>query len=272
MRKKVVFLDIDGTITNFKGEMPKSAEIALEAARQNGHLLVPCTGRTHSQIFPWMRTDLYAGIICGAGSHVRVGDEVIFQHYLERSSLNRALAYFERRRTLYYLQTTTAIYAPGWVLDREIEVFGTDSMEEEERERIFGRVYETGCPSCHKDVEKIAYYQSKETVEQVRASLGSYFCVTASSFELTGCADGEVTCAGINKAEGMRRFLEYVGIDRKDTVAVGDGPNDLEMLQYAAEGAAMENAAESLKSAADFVTDDVDEDGLYHAFERFGLI
>ena len=67
-------------------------------------------------------------------------------------------------------------------------------------------------------------------------------------------------------------FLEYVGIDRKDTVAVGDRPNDLEMLQYAAEGAAMENAAESLKSAADFVTDDVDEDGLYHAFERLGLI
>ena len=70
----------------------------------------------------------------------------------------------------------------------------------------------------------------------------------------------------------MRRYLEYSGISREDTLAIGDGPNDLEMLQYAATGVAMGNAADSLKAAADLVTGCVDEDGLYQAFEQLGLI
>ena len=53
---------------------------------------------------------------------------------------------------------------------------------------------------------------------------------------------------------------------------LGDGPNDLEMLQYAGTGVAMGNAMEALKAAADLVTDDVNRDGLYHAFERLRLI
>ena len=49
MTKKYVFLDIDGTLVDYSGRMPESAERALSAARENGHRLILCTGRFYSK-------------------------------------------------------------------------------------------------------------------------------------------------------------------------------------------------------------------------------
>ena len=70
LEKKTVFLDIDGTLTNFKGELPKSAEYALREASGRGHDMVICSGRTYTQIYPWIReSNLFRGIVSGAGSN-----------------------------------------------------------------------------------------------------------------------------------------------------------------------------------------------------------
>ena len=53
----------------------------------------------------------------------------------------------------------------------------------------------------------------------------------------------------------------------KDTISIGDGPNDMEMLAETAVSIAMGNADSGLKTMADFVTDDVDQDGLWKAFK-----
>lgn len=58
----------------------------------------------------------------------------------------------------------------------------------------------------------------------------------------------------------------------KDTIGVGDGPNDMEMLRTVAVSVAMGNASEDLKALADVVTDDVGEDGIKNAFRKLGLI
>ena len=128
-------------------------------------------------------------------------------------------------------------------------------------------------PGKRVDVEKIAYYQSAEGVEQVREGLGSYFAVEASSYQLIiNSRTGRVTIRGINKAYGMQRYLEYAGIAQEDTCAFGDGPNDREMLEFAGIGVAMGNAGEELKGCADFVAAPIDQDGLYRAFETLGVL
>ena len=53
MNRKYIFLDVDGTLVDFNGRLPFSAETALRAAQQNGHRLILCTGRQKSQIYPW---------------------------------------------------------------------------------------------------------------------------------------------------------------------------------------------------------------------------
>lgn len=55
MRTRTIFLDIDGTLTDFEGRMPDSAKEALEWAHRAGHRLVLCSGRGVTQIYPWMR-------------------------------------------------------------------------------------------------------------------------------------------------------------------------------------------------------------------------
>ena len=60
--------------------------------------------------------------------------------------------------------------------------------------------------------------------------------------------------------------------DVKDTIAFGDAKVDIPMLEYCAYGVAMGNGGEEIKAMADLVTDGVDEDGLYNAFVKLGLI
>jgi hydroxymethylpyrimidine pyrophosphatase-like HAD family hydrolase len=77
---------------------------------------------------------------------------------------------------------------------------------------------------------------------------------------------------GVHKATGIDVILAYGGIDRADTIAIGDSYNDLEMLAHVAVGIAMGNAPQAVKDIANEVTTTPDEDGIRLALERHGLI
>lgn len=83
---------------------------------------------------------------------------------------------------------------------------------------------------------------------------------------------GDLGVAGISKATAMQVLIEHAGISTEHTVALGDAKVDIPMFEFARVGVAMGNAGDEAKAAADFVTDDVDEHGLAHAFTRLGLI
>ena len=70
----------------------------------------------------------------------------------------------------------------------------------------------------------------------------------------------------------MLRRMDEALLGREDMWAVGDGRYDGEMLHFAGTGVAMGNAILAVKQYADMVTDKIDEDGLYHAFERLHLL
>lgn len=82
----------------------------------------------------------------------------------------------------------------------------------------------------------------------------------------------DVVPAGGSKRVGMEKMLEYFGISREQTMAFGDGGNDIPMLEFAGIGVAMGNAAEEVARSADFVTRSVDENGIEYALEHFGLL
>ena len=82
----------------------------------------------------------------------------------------------------------------------------------------------------------------------------------------------ELVPVGHNKATGMIKACELIGIDLANTYAIGDSENDLDMLQTAHVGIAMGNGTDRAKEAADYVTTDFDKDGIYNALKHFGLI
>lgn len=76
---------------------------------------------------------------------------------------------------------------------------------------------------------------------------------------------------GINKALGIEVMARHFDFNPTETMAVGDGYNDVPMIEYAAIGVAMGNASNEVKRHADYVTADVDADGLSQALQRFAL-
>ncbi|MCL2587906.1 MAG: HAD hydrolase family protein, partial [Oscillospiraceae bacterium] len=74
------------------------------------------------------------------------------------------------------------------------------------------------------------------------------------------------------KETGMDAMLAHFGIPIEETMAVGDAHNDIGMLRHAATGVVMGGAADEVKAAADYVTDTVEEDGIYNALKYFGVI
>ena len=108
-------------------------------------------------------------------------------------------------------------------------------------------------------IKKFFYHRSDKTIGELEKELGDIFTIEAASFRKDREDCGEICCKGINKSYGMEKYLEYVGLTRKDAIAFGDGPNDLDMLSFAETGVAMGNGLEEVKKLADFVTKDIDE-------------
>ena len=77
---------------------------------------------------------------------------------------------------------------------------------------------------------------------------------------------------GFSKATGIQVICEKLGLPHENTYAFGDSVNDLDMLKYVAHGIAMGNGMPEAKAAANYVTDDILEDGIYNACKHFGLI
>lgn len=77
---------------------------------------------------------------------------------------------------------------------------------------------------------------------------------------------------GISKASGVAHVLEKLGLEPENVLVFGDGPNDMELFDYAGLSVAMGNGDEALKNKADFVTKTVEEDGILYALEELGLV
>lgn len=79
----------------------------------------------------------------------------------------------------------------------------------------------------------------------------------------------EVTPQGVTKALGLEWLCERLGIKLEETIAVGDGDNDLEVMGIAGLAVAMDNAHPKVKSCARAVVSDNDHDGIVDVIERW---
>ena len=121
------------------------------------------------------------------------------------------------------------------------------------------------------NVGKFVYKDADCTNEQLQSELGSICKIVTMSYP-DSSAGGEIMLPDVNKSVGIQKVLEYYGADVTDTIAIGDGGNDIEMLDFCKLSVVMGNAPDIVKHHADIVTDRIDNDGLYKAFETLGLI
>jgi len=81
----------------------------------------------------------------------------------------------------------------------------------------------------------------------------------------------EINALGAAKGEGLLRLAAILGLKQEETMACGDGDNDLSMIRMAGIGVAMSNGELALKAIADYVTTSNDESGVARAIEKLVL-
>ena len=82
----------------------------------------------------------------------------------------------------------------------------------------------------------------------------------------------DITAADADKGKGLHAMADYLGLNIDETMAFGDGGNDISIVREAGTGVAMGNAGDNLKQVADYITTHVDEDGVKNALLHFGVI
>lgn len=263
-KRSIVFFDIDGTIFEMGKGTPDSTRAAIRELKRRGHIPVVCTGRPKSTLFPEILDLGFSGIIGGAGTYVEYEGQVLRSILLDRELQCRMVRELTKRGCLVILE------GPQYISYRNREETSKcfrvlERLEQEYPKRLKHMDEETD-QAC----KLTAFFESEEMIPEIEEELKLSEHFYLARYERMPFV--EMMPKGIHKADGIRVMLKYLQIPLSRTYAFGDGPNDLEMLQYVKYGTAMGNAEAGVLAAAKYRTEGIWEDGVARALKRYGLI
>ena len=259
---KCFFFDVDGTLLPFGKSIPDSAVYSIKAAQALGSRCFIASGRSIAELprFPMLAFD---GYICSAGATIIVDDKLIYSAHIERGAFDSLFRYLSEKGFYVISQTDKATYLSKDAWD----MFTRQLMKHIGRlVELNGLVISDTVP-VDEDVKKVLFLSDDDGygVDRVRKEIDPMFTVVNNTVGLPQEIMAEVVLSGISKATGIEKVLSYFGVDRSDSVAIGDGSNDIEMVEYADIVIAMGNSSGDLKAVADYITTDIEEDGIKNA-------
>ncbi|MFJ5963563.1 Cof-type HAD-IIB family hydrolase [Bacillus sp. NPDC093026] len=257
MNKKVIFFDIDGTLYDHDKQIPESTKHAVGLLKEKGHHLFIASGRSPFLIKPILEELALDSFVAYNGQYVMFEGKVIYRNPLKQDLMEQIYETADQHgHPLVFMgEETMKASVPNHPFIHE--GIGTLKTEHPEHDLSFfkeNEIYQM-LLFCKAEEER-EYEKFREEIDLVRWH------------ELST----DVLPKGGSKAEGIKRVIERLPYDIKDTVAFGDGLNDREMIEFVGTGVAMGNAVSELKTLADFITKPVDEDGILHALTHLGLI
>lgn len=276
--EKIIFIDVDGTLVNYENHLPQSAVMAITAARKNGHKVFISTGRSKAEVYQNIWNIGIDGMIGGNGSYVEVGEKIVFQKHITLDQCNEIVDWLNEKGLVFYLECNSGLYA-----SRHFETLALEAIREYARRKNSHDVEHMKVTDAYPDMifNNTTY---RNDVNKISYVLNSYhdFLETKERFpgykhgtwggEYDKALFGDIGLSGIDKAKAIEYVLSELGANKEQTIAIGDAKIDIPMLEYCQIGIAMGNGGNEIKSIADYITDDVDEDGLYKAFEYLKLI
>lgn len=275
---KILFIDIDGTLLNYEYQLPLSAKEAVLKAKENGHKVVLCTGRSFPEIVDEVWSVKPDGFIGGNGAYVEYDNEVLFHKVIPYKETRRVLDYLKERRLEYFVECNEGLIASEdfkTIGDRLIKIFalnkGLNNPDEQTIEKLFPTMQFKG-ETCRDDLNKISYCLNSLSDFEEMKKLFPEFDHYVWGNDKTKAVFADVRIKDLNKASGVEVVLDHLDMKTEDAIGFGDAKIDKSLLKKCGYGVAMKRAPESLKEIADYVTDDVDNDGLYKAFEYLNLI
>jgi len=274
---KVIFLDVDGTLTNYENIIPESAKLAVQKARKNGHLVYLCTGRSRAEIYDEIWEIGFDGLIGGNGSYVESHGHIIMHQLISKQQCQHIVDWLHKRGLEFYLESNNGLFASEHFetkAESAIREYATRKGKMSEHLTVRQAFPEMifGAPLIRDDLNKVSFllnsYQDHlDSIEEF-PDLVAHTWGGANETALFG----DLGVKDVSKAHAIDVLLAYLNKERKDTFAFGDASIDIPMLKYCEVGISVASGSEETKKIADYVTDGVDEDGLYKAFVHFQLI
>ena len=261
---KAAFFDIDGTLLSFNTHRVSEGTVrAFDTLHRHGVRTFISSGRPLVLSPP--RPVTFEGHITMTGGLVFVGDpkganeeqntpeKILLSNPIPHEDLNSWLDFAKEHNLCTMIFT-----ADGMMLAQPNEV-GLKLRDQ----------LEFTMPPVV-DIDQMRHHEAYQIIALMPASLDATVAGLLSHCRLPRWhpAFTDIVAAGNSKAAGMEALCSHFGIRQEETLAFGDGANDLEMLRWAGIGVAMGNAEQIVKDAADLVTTTVDDEGIEHAVNQ----
>lgn len=255
---RAAFFDIDGTLLFGSHEMPDSTVQALHVLQANGVKIFIATGRppVHLPHLPALQKVNWDGYVAMNGQYCFMADgEVIYSKCIDPAALRTLLPYIEKEKlSIGFVEKDNCYFN---LID--------------ERSANFAKELGQGTADIAARIAQNPIYQLSAFLpdnyeeEFLRRCPGCLAVRWSPDF-------ADILPEGGGKPNGLAAMLKHFGWTRDEAIAFGDGGNDVAMLEYAGIGVAMGNACDDAEAAADYVTTDIDKEGIAKALRHFGLV
>jgi len=275
---KILLIDIDGTLVDYENRLPASAVEAVRRARANGHRVYLCSGRSKAENKQEIWDMGIDGYIGGNGSYVESDGAVVMHQLITADQCRRIVDWLNARGLEFYLESNNGLFASPTFKNVAVQVMAEYSRRKgreastdiDYRQAFPGMIWEGEL--YRSDLNKISYVLHRyQDHLDARAAFPEMQHGTWGGAGETALF-GDMGVKDITKAHAVETLLAHLGAQKADTIAFGDAKVDIPMFEACALGVAMGSGGEEIKAAADYVTTDVDKDGLYNAFAHLGLI
>ena len=274
MKQKLIFLDIDGTLTPAGNNVPPaSAMEAVRRAQKNGHKVFLCTGRNPAMLAPVLALGC-EGAVAGAGGSVFAGDRVLFDCPMPQEDFETGMRLLKETGVFRTIEAKDATWG-----DEDLGEFlaqaGDGNSELVRWRKALAEQLHILPMSAYdgRPVYKIVFMcREASQLEPARRALEKDYSFIVQDVAAHNCLNGELINRKYDKGRGVKIVADYYGADIADTIGFGDSMNDLEMIETVGYSVCMDNGSPALKEKSDMVCPSLEEDGLYRAFEQLGLI
>lgn len=255
---RIAFFDFDQTLySHFSNSIPKSAADAINKLRANNIKVFLCSGRSLCEMDNFDLSSITIdGMIANNGQVAYDSNfNILFDHPMDGELKDKIITKFNEKIVPIFLNTDTDVFAN----------FINETVKNTQND------INSPCPEVRPyNGEKIymssAFYGSAEEWKDID-ELRTLANITFWHF---GAVDIVPNCA--SKANGIKEILDMYNIKQSETIGFGDSENDIDMMEFCEIGVAVGNAQDDVKYAADYVTNHIDEDGIYDACVHFNLI
>ena len=266
---KLLAIDMDGTALTLRKKITPRTKSAIDDLLRRGVHVVTSTGRGISELTDYaedLKLMRYGILITGGLIYDFFKREPIVMHGVAEDIMMKIIDYGLEERAMVHLLTLKHSVA------REIDIQHMEDFNMQVYYDMFNRIclrvddlkqYVRDNPG---EVMKVNLYHRDKLSRDKNLERMSKLNLSITFTERDNL---EASPAGITKGSGLIELCEFLGVDLSETIAVGDGLNDLEILQTAGLAVAMGNAKDEIKDIADYVTADNEHDGVAEVIEKF---